>query len=80
MSIESFEWNPQKDIENRLKHGVSFGEAQLAFADPNRIIAPNKIHSLNENRYYCIGKVDESILTVRFTYQGSTFRIFGAGF
>ena len=79
MSKESFEWDPKKDIENQMKHGVSFEEAQYAFEDPNRIIAPDKTHSLNEDRYYCIGKVDESILTVRFTFRGHIVRIYSAG-
>lgn len=79
MSKESFEWDLEKDIENQMKHGVSFNEAQYAFEDPNRIIAPDKTHSLNESRYYCIGKVDKSILTVRFTYRGHKVRIYGAG-
>ena len=35
MSMESFEWDPEKDLLNQAKHGVSFAEAQLAFADPD---------------------------------------------
>ena len=80
MSKESFEWDPEKDIENQMKHGVSFDEAKYAFEDPNRLIAPDKTHSASENRYYCIGKFDESILTVRFTYRGKKIRIYGAGY
>lgn len=79
MSRESFEWDPEKDIENQLKHGVSFDEAKYAFEDLNRLIAPDKTHSAIEDRYYCIGKVNESILTVRFTYRGKIIRIYGAG-
>lgn len=79
MSRESFEWDPIKDIENQLKHGVSFDEAKYAFEDPYRLIAPDKTHSASENRYYCIGKVGESIFTVRFTYKGRKIRIYGAG-
>jgi len=33
-----------------------------------------------EKRYYCFGKVDGAIITVRFTYKGQTIRIFGAGY
>ena len=80
MSRESFEWDPEKDIENQLKHGVSFGEAQHAFSDPTRIFYLDEHHSQIEKRYFCFGKVDNEILTVRFTYRGSTFRIFGAGY
>ncbi|MDK1030160.1 MAG: BrnT family toxin [Anaerolineae bacterium] len=79
MSKESFEWDLEKDSDNQLKHGVSFDEAKYAFEDPNRLIAPDKTHSATENRYYCIGKVGESILTVRFTYRRGKIRIYGAG-
>ena len=67
MLKESFEWDPEKELLNIAKHGVSFSEAQYAFADPNRVIAEDLSHGGNEKRYYCFGKVDEGILTVRFT-------------
>ena len=34
-----FEWDEKKNAENQRKHGISFEVAQLAFADPNRVIA-----------------------------------------
>ena len=34
----------------------------------------------SEKRYYCLGKVDEGILTMRFTYREDRIRIFGAGY
>ena len=30
--------------------------------------------------YFCFGKVDDEVLTVRFTYRAGVIRIFGAGF
>jgi uncharacterized DUF497 family protein len=33
MATAGFDWNPIKDRENELKHGVGFAQAQLAFAD-----------------------------------------------
>jgi uncharacterized DUF497 family protein len=75
-----FEWNPDKDAENQLKHGVSFGRAQYAFADPSRVIAKDISHSEAEDRYYCFGEVDGGILTVRFTFRASVIRIIGAGY
>ena len=80
MSMESFEWDQEKDFVNQSKHGVSFSEAQSAFADPDRIIAEDLSHSHSEERYYCFGKVGDGILTVRFTYRGGLIRIFGAGY
>ena len=76
-----FEWDENKDRENRKKHGVSFSEAQYAFNDKHRVIAEDRKHSTqSEKRYFCFGKVDEGILTVRFTIRKFMIRIFGAGF
>ena len=69
-----------KDRGNRRKHGVSFGEAQFAFADPRRVIAEDVSHSEDEPRYFCFGKVGDGIMTVRFTYRAGVIRILGAGY
>ena len=76
----SFEWDPAKDAANLLKHGVSFSEAQFAFLDPMRVIAKDMTHSKTEERWYCFGKLENRVLTVRFTYRANAIRIFGAGF
>ncbi len=54
--------------------------AQHAFGDPDRVIAEDVTHSKGEKRYYCFGKVDDGILTVRFTYRKGVIRIIGAGY
>jgi uncharacterized DUF497 family protein len=54
--------------------------AQLAFLGEQRVILEDLSHSETEPRFYCIGKVAEGILTVRFTYRGSSIRIIGAGY
>jgi uncharacterized DUF497 family protein len=81
MRKDRFDWDAVKDSANRHKHGVPFVEAQLAFADPKRVITKDKAHSSHrETRYYCYGKVGDGILTVRFTYRNEVIRIFGAGY
>ena len=75
----TFEWDENKNIENILKHNVSFEEAQKAFADPFRIIMDDEKHSFTEPRYFCIGEVKNDIITVRFTIRNNIIRIFGAG-
>jgi len=30
--------------------------------------------------YYCLGRVSDGVLTVRFTYRSGKIRIFGAGY
>ena len=80
MDLIHFEWDKKKDKQNRLKHKVPFKLAQYAFADPDRIIAEDIAHSQKEKRYYCFGKVEGRIMTVRFTYRKSKIRIIGAGY
>ncbi|MCG8565948.1 MAG: BrnT family toxin [Desulfobacterales bacterium] len=75
-----FEWDPQKDQGNQAKHNVSFALAQQAFLDPERIILKDLGHSKEKDRYYCLGWVDNRVLTVRFTYRAHRIRIFGAGY
>ncbi len=75
-----FEWNVDKDRTNQEKHGVSFAFAQLAFSDHKRVILVDLEHSIDEKRYYCLGRVSNGVLTVRFTYRSGKIRIFGAGY
>jgi len=80
MKTVKFEWDESKNQENQKKHALSFELAQYAFSDIHRIIAEDITHSLDEKRYYCFGKVNEGVITVRFTYRGSKIRIIGAGY
>jgi uncharacterized DUF497 family protein len=75
-----FQWDSDKDAENRRKHGVGFTLAQQAFIDPKRVIARDMSHSESEPRFYCFGMVGAHILTVRFTYRREVIRIIGAGY
>ena len=80
MSEILFEWDGSKNQANIEKHGISFSMAQYVFADPKRVILEDLEHSIVENRYYCIGKIDDEIVTVRFTYRVNNIRIIGAGY
>jgi len=75
-----FEWDNNKNQLNIDKHGVSFDVAKKVFDDPNRLTLLDEGHSQNEDRYFCIGKVNNGILTVRFVIRNSHIRIFGAGY
>lgn len=74
----TFEWDSQREAENQAKHGVDFETAQYAFFDPHRLIVHDAKHSESEERWFCIGKVEDRILNVRFTYRERVIRIFGA--
>jgi uncharacterized DUF497 family protein len=73
-----FEWDEEKDKENQVKHVVSFALAQHAFLDPRRVIAEDVTQGRREERFYCIGRVGDGVMTMRFTYRGNFIRIYGA--
>jgi uncharacterized DUF497 family protein len=80
VSQTRFEWNEGKNAANLRKHGVSFSQAQYAFADPRRVVAKDVAHGSGEQRHFCFGRVPAGVLTVRFTYREGVIRIFGAGY
>ena len=75
-----FEWDEQKNIINIEKHGVSFDIAAKAFVDPHRLTLADENHSDIESRYFCIGSVDDEVITVRFVPRNGKIRIIGAGY
>ena len=75
-----FIWDPRKEKVNIRKHGIDFVTAAKVFKDPRRKIFTDSRHSEKEQRYFCIGKVKNKILTVRFTYREGEIRIYGAGY
>lgn len=76
----SFIWDFEKEFENFLKHGVDFVTATKVFSDPYRRIYTDSRHSKSEERFFCVGKLKNKILTVRFTYRSDKIRIIGAGY
>ena len=72
-----FEWDEDKAALNLKKHGVRFETAALVFNDENRIEFYDSAHSVFEDRYSTIDKVDE-ILFVVYTERKSLTRIISA--
>lgn len=69
-----------KEQANIGKHQVSFFQARNAFDDPNHVILPDHKHSEQESRFFCFGEVNNSVMTVRFTFRNQRIRIIGAGY
>ena len=76
----SFIWDPQKEAESIKKHGIDFKTAINVFRDPQRKIIIDSKHSEQEGRFFCIGKLGERIITVRFSIRAEKVRIIGAGY
>ena len=78
--MSDFEWDAAKDRGNQAKHGIGFEFAQQAFLDPSRVVAEDLAHGGDEQRYFCFGRVEGTVMTVRFTWRNQKIRIFGAGY
>ena len=74
-----FVWDIQKELLNVKKHGIDFTTAAMAFSDPARKIYRDSKHSGAEARFFCVGRVDGRVVTVRYVERQGKIRIFGAG-
>jgi uncharacterized protein len=55
MSDLRIEWDPEKDRQNRRKHGVSFSEAESVFMDEHALLLDDPEHSAEEDRFILLG-------------------------
>ena len=69
----TFEWDPQKNIANKEKHGIDFETAKRLWSDENRVEI-YAAHSL-EDRWILIGKIDNILWTAIYTLRGIAIRI-----
>src|SRR4030067_2580183 len=50
-----FEWDKKKNTLNKVKHGISFEEAQTVFVDDNALLIHDPDHSDEEDRFILVG-------------------------
>lgn len=51
----TFDWDENKNIINKQKHGISFEEASTVFWDNNAILFDDPEHSEDEERFILLG-------------------------
>lgn len=51
----TFEWDENKNAINKVKHRVSFEEAETVFYDENAVMIPDPEHSEYEERFILLG-------------------------
>ena len=81
MSDIVFEWDEKKNRINKVKHGISFEEAQSVFLDADALLIPNDKHSKDEDRFIILGlSTSANMLVVCHCYrvQDSVIRIISA--
>ena len=66
-----FEWDENKNKANKLKHRVSFEEAETVFDDKNAVYLYDEQHSEDEERFHIIGEdMNFRELAVCHCYRG----------
>ena len=74
-----FEWDPEKEVLNLRKHGVSFVEASTVFGDALAATIPDRKHSEFEARFITMGvSSGNRLLVVSHTDAGESVRIISA--
>ncbi len=68
-----FEYNDEKSIANKQKHGIDFVEAQVIWRDENRVEIAAK--NIDEQRHLIIGVVDEKHWSAVVTYRDNNIRL-----
>lgn len=68
-----FEFDPEKSIANREKHGIDFQQAQAVWGDADYIEIPLK--TVDEVRFMVIGMIEGNVWSGIITYRGESICI-----
>jgi len=60
----TFEWDPNKAVANRRKHGVGFEQAATVFRDALAVSIYDEDHSETEERWVTLGQAENGQLLV----------------
>ena len=68
-----FEYDPEKSLQNKEKHGIDFDEAQMLWLDEKRFFIPAR--SSGEARFALLGEWNQRVWTCIFTLRNGNVRI-----
>jgi len=71
--IIKFEFDLEKSVANREKHGIDFVQAQAIWGDTDYIEIPLKAD--DEMRFMVIGMIEGKVWSGIITYRGESVRI-----
>ena len=74
-----FQWDKANAEKNWLKYNVTPSECEQIFFNIPMIVSNDEKHSLEEDRYYVLGKTDKDRgLFIAFTIRGNHIRVISA--
>ena len=71
-----FEYDIQKSLSNKQKHGIDFEEAKLLWNDDKMVEIRTSYE--DEERFVAIGKITSNVYAVVTTYRRENIRIISA--
>jgi len=71
--MPGFEYDPQKSVLNRSKHGIDFEEAQALWDDPR--VLEIRARTTGESRFLVVGQIGERHWSAIITYRRDRVRI-----
>jgi uncharacterized DUF497 family protein len=74
-----YEWDAEKAVVNRTKHGISFDDAAGVFLDPLALTFADDVRSLEGQREYTIGHTKkQQVVFVAHCQRGHRVRLISA--
>ena len=68
-----FEYDPEKSVENKRKHGIDFEDAQELWSDPGLLEIPARVS--DEPRWVVVGKMSQKHWSAVIIRRGDNLRI-----
>jgi hypothetical protein len=68
-----FEFDPDKSVANRDKHGIDFGSAQALWDDPD--LVEIQARTTGEARFLIVGRIGDKHWSAVITYRQERVRI-----
>ncbi|HLF98141.1 MAG TPA: BrnT family toxin [Methylococcaceae bacterium] len=68
-----FEYDQDKSVANKVKHGIDFNEAQALWDDPDRVEVPAR--DTDEPRWLVVGKIGDKAWSAVVTYRNDNIRL-----
>lgn len=71
-----FEWDDNKEVQNIVKHGITFKEASTVFYDEEALLSDDPDHSNDEDRFIILGMSSRAnVLIVCHCYRENDEKI-----
>jgi len=79
ITSEGFDWNQGNINKNWVRHGVTDSECEQVFFNQPLIILPDLKHSIQEERFYALGRTDsDRTMFVVFSLRKKLVRVISA--